>query len=226
MVYASQAEVSEEDDRFVDYIGAVQSIVTSTGSNDAGMFETNLRDERFLPFEGAGAESTWKLDLPKDYPAFDYDTISDVILHIRYTARQGVDPTKVKVALDGLFQESSQFNFALLFSLRHDFPTEWSAFVNGAGDFTATIRKDFFPYFTQVKAITISGLDLYGQDVKKHHVVGDQDDAWDAKSVDLGDKSKQAFTVTIAPDAPRPTQVLTRTAAAQAFLIVRYTLAT
>ena len=69
-------------------------------SNDSGMFETNLRDERFLPFEGAGAESTWKLDLPKDYPAFDYATISDVILHIRYTARQGVDPTKVKTALD------------------------------------------------------------------------------------------------------------------------------
>ncbi len=56
-----------EDDRFVDYISAVQSIVTSTGQNDSGMFETNLRDERFLPFEGAGAESTWKLDLP----AFD-----------------------------------------------------------------------------------------------------------------------------------------------------------
>ena len=81
-------EVSRsEDDRFVDYIGPTQSIVTSGGSNDGGMFETNLRDERFLPFEGAGAESTWKLELPRDYPAFDYATISDVILDIRYTAR-------------------------------------------------------------------------------------------------------------------------------------------
>ena len=98
------ARQGSEDDRFVDYIGAVQSIVTSSGQNDSGMFETNLRDERFLPFEGAGAESTWKLDLPQDYRTFDYDTISDVILHIRYTARQGVDPTKVKAALDNLFQ--------------------------------------------------------------------------------------------------------------------------
>src|SRR4029077_1238554 len=55
------------DDRFVDYAGATTSIVTSTGSNDTGLFETNLRDERFLPFEGAGAESTWKLDLPASY---------------------------------------------------------------------------------------------------------------------------------------------------------------
>ena len=59
------ARQGSEDDRFVDYIGAVQSIVTSSGQNDSGMFETNLRDERFLPFEGAGAESTWKLDLPQ-----------------------------------------------------------------------------------------------------------------------------------------------------------------
>lgn len=144
-----QRAVDEEDDRFVDYYGTIQSIVTSTAQNYSGMFETNLRDERFLPFEGAGAESTWKLDMPKDYRAFDYDTISDVILRIRYTARQGVEPTKVKAALDDLFQQANQAGLALLFSLHHDFPTEWSAFVNGTDDFTATIRKDYFPYFTQ-----------------------------------------------------------------------------
>lgn len=44
-----------EDTRFVDYFGTTQSIVTSIGSNDDGVFETSLRDERFLPFEGASA---------------------------------------------------------------------------------------------------------------------------------------------------------------------------
>jgi hypothetical protein len=212
-----------EDDRFMDYIGAVQSIVTSGASSDSGMFETSLRDERFLPFEGAGTESIWKLDLPKDYRGFDYDTISDVIVHIRYTARQGVDPTKVKAALDGLFQQANQAGLAQLVSLRHDFPTEWSAFVNGTGNFAATIRRDYFPYFIQGKQITITGFDLYGQDVTKHHVVGNQT-VWDAATADLGDRNKEAFTVTIAPDAPGPTQVLTRTADAQAFLIIRYAL--
>ena len=53
-----------------------------------GMFETNLHDERFLPFEGAGAISTWTLTLPNELRAFDYSTISDVILHVRYTARE------------------------------------------------------------------------------------------------------------------------------------------
>ena len=56
---------SEQDARFVDYFGSIQSVVTSSGNNDSGMFETNLRDERFLPFEGAGAISTWKLELPE-----------------------------------------------------------------------------------------------------------------------------------------------------------------
>ena len=62
-----------EDDRFVDYTGTLQSIATSSANNDSGLFETNLRDERFLPFENAGAVSTWKLELPGDYRAFDYE---------------------------------------------------------------------------------------------------------------------------------------------------------
>jgi len=218
------ARQGPEDDRFVDYVGAVQSIVTSSGQNDSGMFETNLRDERFLPFEGAGAESTWKLDLPKDYPAFDYSTISDVIAHIRYTARQGVDATKVKAALDTLFGQANQAGLALVLSLRHDFPTEWSAFVNDKtqppAPFTATIRKDFFPYFAQGKTITIKGLDLYdGTDVSKHHAVGDPGKA----TTDLGDSTKLAFTLTAPQDAADP-KVLTRTADAQVFLIIGYSL--
>ena len=56
--------------------------------------------------------------------------------------------------------------------MRHDFPTEWSAFVNdaNAADFKATVRKDYFPYFTQGKntTITITGLDLYAEDLTKH----------------------------------------------------------
>jgi hypothetical protein len=222
MVGDDYARQGPEDDRFVDYLGSAQSIVTSSGQNDSGLFETNLRDERFLPFEGAGAVSSWKLDLPKDYPAFDYATIADAILHVRYTARQGVPPAKVKTALGDLLQQANQSNLALLLSLRYDFSTEWSAFVNGASDFKATIRKDFFPYFTQGKPINITGLELYGQDVKTHHPVGDQA-AWDAATDDLGDKTKRSFSVTIPPDAPGPAQVLTRTADAQVFLIVRYT---
>jgi hypothetical protein len=212
-----------EDDRFVDYIGAIQSIVTSSGQSDSGMFETNLRDERFFPFEGGGAVSTWKLDLPNDYRTFDYDTISDVILQIRYTARQGVETTKVKAALDDIFQQANQAGPKMLLSLRHDFPTEWSAFVNGNGNFSASVPASYFPYFAQRKQITITGMDLYSQDVTRHHVVGNQAD-WNAATADLHDKNKLAFNIDMPPDGPGPAQALARDPDAEAFLIVRYSL--
>ena len=78
-----------DDPRFAVDFSSIQSIVTSGAQADSGMFETNLREERYLPFEGAGAISTWRLELPSEIRQFDYDTISDVILHVRYTAREG-----------------------------------------------------------------------------------------------------------------------------------------
>lgn len=45
-----------DDDWFLDQTGAVQSIVTSGANTDSGLSKINLRDERFVPFEGA--EST------------------------------------------------------------------------------------------------------------------------------------------------------------------------
>ncbi len=211
------ARQGTEDNRFTDYMGAIQSVVTSGAQNDSGMFETNLRDERFLPFEGAGAISTWKLDLPKDYRAFDYDTISDVIIHVRYTARQGVETTKVKAALDDLFEQNTPSNLALMFNLRHDFPTEWAAFVNGTGDFSAVIRADYFPYMAQGRPITITGMEVYSEDIVKHHAVGNPATATVALA-------SGAFTLSAPPDGAGPTQVLTRTADAQIYLVVRYAL--
>ena len=63
------------------------AIATCTGSGDTGMFELNFRDERYLPFEGAGAISTWRLELPQAIRLFDYNTIADVVIHLSYNAR-------------------------------------------------------------------------------------------------------------------------------------------
>ncbi|AIZ40200.1 Tc toxin subunit A-related protein [Cellulophaga baltica] len=61
-------------------------ISTSTAQNDAGVFQLNFRDDRYMPFEGAGAISSWKLSLPKNFRQFDYSTINDTIIHVSYTA--------------------------------------------------------------------------------------------------------------------------------------------
>src|SRR5690348_5221967 len=60
-----------EDDRFVDYTGAVPAFVTSTANADTGLFEALLRDERYLPAEGHGAIGTWRIELPDDFRQFD-----------------------------------------------------------------------------------------------------------------------------------------------------------
>jgi hypothetical protein len=205
--------LGSDDSRFIDYFGAIQSIVTSSGREDGGLFEPNLRDERFLPFEGAGAESTWRLELPAEFRQFDYNTLSDVILHLRYTARQGGDVLREKAIryLQPLLAESSTAGLGLLFSLRHDYATEWAAFVNSTANtpFNATIQKDYFPYFTQGKTIKNITLDFY-QDVKKLNVTFDPNPV-----PDLTELAPQ-FTVAAKEGLPR-------TADAQVFMVVKYT---
>jgi hypothetical protein len=87
------------DDRFRTSNVLTTSIATSTRQNDAGTFEFNFRDERYLPFEGAGVISDWQIEFSteKELRQFDYSTISDVILHLKFTARES----------GGLFKENA-----------------------------------------------------------------------------------------------------------------------
>jgi hypothetical protein len=164
------ARTGQDDDRFTDYFGSTDVIVTSSASNDGGMFETNLHEDRFLPFEGGGAISTWNLSLPSQLRSFDYSTISDVILHIRYTARMAGDPLGAQATkeLASLLDTVGQSGQALLFCLRYDFPTEWSAFVNGAGNFQVVLEKQYFPYIAQgARKLMIDSLSLFASNADK-----------------------------------------------------------
>ncbi len=169
------ARVDAEDSRFSDYFGSLQSIVTSTGQNDSGLFETNLRDERYLPFEGSGVIGEWQLKLPgnpnnSDPLQFDYDTISDVIIHIRYTAREGGELLK-SGAIDRLKNQidaAQTVGSVRLFSLRHEFPTEWARFKNVKiesgttnAEITFNIRNEHFPYWSKSRLESINEIVFY-----------------------------------------------------------------
>ena len=78
-----------DDPRMVRSYAALEAIATSTGQNDSGLFELNFHDERYLPFEFAGAVSRWRIELPPETNFFDFDSLSDVVLHVSYTAREG-----------------------------------------------------------------------------------------------------------------------------------------
>ena len=165
------ARQPDEATRFTDSYGLAQSVVTSTGQNDNGLFEGNLRDERLLPFEGTGVIGEWRLEMPPTFRPFDYDTISDVILHVRYTAREGGGTLKqqaraeLDAALNDIATSAEQPGLARIFSLRHEFPNEWHRFLRptGSGDQTLTLllTRNHFPFLVRDRTITVSAMDIF-----------------------------------------------------------------
>lgn len=129
-----------DDVRFSENLIPVKAIAASHGQNDSGVFELSFRDERYLPFEGAGVISQWSLELfhvdedgfGKALRQFDYSTITDAVLHLKYTAREDAGPFK-KAAVKNL---RNYFNTPLegatpglrMLNLRQEFPTQWHRF--------------------------------------------------------------------------------------------------
>lgn len=163
---------NEPDSRFSESFGAIQSIVTSSGQNDSGLFEQNLRDERYLPFEGNGAISQWRIELPTQFRQFDYDTISDVVLHMKYSAREGGGTlkqhaeTELQQEVQAMELEDERRGRFRLFSVRHEFPTEWHRFQQ-PGDSTMPqllhldITSERFPLQTKYLDISITRIDVF-----------------------------------------------------------------
>jgi hypothetical protein len=214
------AREGADDGRFVDYTGTIPSIVTSTANADAGLFEVNLRDERYLPAEGHGAIGTWRIELPAEFRQFDYATIADVVLHLRYTARQGGEPLRAAAVgrVRTLVGQADQFGLTRLFSLRHDFPSEWYAFTTGDDDFTASLRRTHFPYFTRSETIRLSGARLYALvgTALTGITLGDLD--LDALSAGLTQPEGANLTL------PRDAEVLVADDTREVFLLLSYTL--
>jgi Tc toxin complex TcA C-terminal TcB-binding domain len=115
-------------------VAPISAIAVSSGQNDSGVFELNFRDERYLPFEGAGADSTWELSLPQ-ICQFNYSTIADVIITLRYTACEGGRPAReaavkrVAAYLKSVEALSTDEGLFVAFDLEHDFSSEWVRFA-------------------------------------------------------------------------------------------------
>ena len=154
----------DNDRRFVYNFAATQSIATSTGQNDSGMFEVNFRDERYLPFEGAGAVSQWRLEMPRDNNAFDFGTITDVIINLSYTARDGGDMLRQKAR--SAIGTATPRDALRMFSLKHEFSTEWYRFFHPADGASSQVMSldftwDRFPLSFRGKQITITKVELF-----------------------------------------------------------------
>ncbi|MEU1229847.1 neuraminidase-like domain-containing protein [Streptomyces sp. NPDC005828] len=140
------------DGRFRDYAGPIQSVVTSSGQDDSGLFETSLRDERFLPFEGAGVIGEWRLSLPQEFRQFDYESIADVVMHLRYTARDGGSGLadravfELRDGLNGWLHSHGGKGLLRAFSARRELGDQWYRFVSGASPtLRFPVSKRWFP---------------------------------------------------------------------------------
>ncbi|HEU5173610.1 MAG TPA: hypothetical protein VFT96_02570, partial [Gemmatimonadaceae bacterium] len=153
-------DLTADDPRFRDEIAAIQSIATSNGRNDAGLFELSFRDERYLPFEGAGAISSWHIKLNKDLPPFDFTTLADVVIHLEYTAREGGELLRAKAVeeiddkLNAMALAQSRTGLFRVFDLKREYPDKWYRFLNPANpaDDQAIVLDDLterLPYFTR-----------------------------------------------------------------------------
>ncbi len=102
------------------------------------MFELNFRDERYLPFEGAGALSTWHIKLSAALPQFDLASLADLVLHISYTAREGGELLRSKaseafnLSMNELALAENRRGLYRIIDLPRELPTEWQRFLHPA----------------------------------------------------------------------------------------------
>ncbi|MEU4421777.1 hemopexin repeat-containing protein [Actinoplanes sp. NPDC024001] len=110
-----------------------QRIALSAENN--GLFELRYDDERYLPFEGTGAVSAWRLQRHGATEPYD------VLLTVRYTAEAG----------DAAFTETVKgllkpYPAARFFDVAREFPQQWEEFVgNGADRLVLPFTPEMFP---------------------------------------------------------------------------------
>lgn len=164
--------IPADDARFMSNAPPFTAIATSSALNDSGTFELSFRDERYLPFEGAGVISQWELQLNGKYVTtknklidisqFDYNSISDVILQVRYTSR--TDASLRSAVYTHLASYITTGPFLRLFSMKNDFPEAFYQLFNGPGAPAQNTQINLstlnFPYLFEQQAGGIQILQL------------------------------------------------------------------
>lgn len=165
------------DPRFIyNYAANSQSIVMGNAQDDPGLFisaiASNIADQRYLPFENAGAISSWHLEMLQINNEVDLSTVGDVVLHLYYTALDGGDGLKSAVQANNLANRPT--SGIKIFSAVNDFAapsptvanpypqTPWQVFLTtGATQkLILSISPQKFPPWTRGKTITVTSLTL------------------------------------------------------------------
>ncbi|KAK5048333.1 hypothetical protein LTR84_006003 [Exophiala bonariae] len=152
----------------------INSIAVSHGQSDTGMFDMSFggNSDRYGPFEGAGVISEWVLELPSPVPQFDYTSITDVIMQIRYTSKAAEEASQSQASarVRQYMKEvtSAGANTSLL-DIRNDFPNEWRRITQvapgsseTADDVTLNLTEIHkrLPFWTKGRSVTATKTQL------------------------------------------------------------------
>ncbi|HEV7935580.1 MAG TPA: neuraminidase-like domain-containing protein [Actinomadura sp.] len=121
------------------------------GVEDSGLFELRYDDQRYLPFEGSGAVSRWRLSarrVPQD--------VVDVLITVKYTAEDGGDT--FATAVRGLLKP---YPTAVLINVPEEFPDEWEAFTENGGELSLPITADDLPGLSGKQVTAVAA--VYGE---------------------------------------------------------------
>ncbi|KAA1247920.1 hemopexin repeat-containing protein [Aquimarina sp. RZ0] len=116
-----------------------------------GMFELRYDDARYLPFEGTGAVSLWRLELHGKSGSYDINDLLDVTIKLRYTAEQG--GTAFANSVKGALKPYRATSF---FDLAYTFPEQWNELMIGESNtMELTFTRDMFPGMTGSKVMGV-----------------------------------------------------------------------
>ncbi|WP_293116023.1 hemopexin repeat-containing protein [Moorena sp. SIO4G3] len=116
-----------------------------------GLFELRLDDERFLPFEGTGAVSTWRLELSGKRGSYNLNELNNVTIKLKYTALNGGNA--VASAVKGMLKP---YPTAVYINMAETFPQEWQAFISGeTEELDIMVKREMLPNISGSK---ITGL--------------------------------------------------------------------
>ena len=161
-------EATCPDPRIVKRYGALEAIATSTGQNDAGLFQFDFRDERYLPFEYAGAVSRWRIELPIETNSFDIDTVSDLVFQMSYTSCEGGEMLRrASWAAASCMLPGAGLRF---FDWRQDFSDAWQRFkleetaalqCGGVRSLALRMSRAMFPFLPGRRPIRMHRVELW-----------------------------------------------------------------
>lgn len=114
--------------------------------------------------------STWQIDLPPKFRQFDYRTINDVVLQLRYTAFDG-GANFARAASESVHEKikkppsSAPALLAMLVNVPSDYATTWYAFrsdlQNGrAGKLSMPRMTALLPFWTQQLKVTVNSISV------------------------------------------------------------------